>query len=147
MHGSPIASPFYCYPSGWRTIPGIFIIRSWPRPAIAPSGHHAVDLTTGQTLYQRNTGIPLAPASYKLFSTALGLLRRSDYVEHASWPPVPRMPMAAWQRIWSWPEAATPRCRPALFPTTRADSGRPLAPMAGWRTRSCNPASASSGAI
>ena len=39
-------------------------------------GIHAVDLATGQTLYQRNAGLPLAPASNtKLFSTALGLLR------------------------------------------------------------------------
>ena len=39
-------------------------------------GIHAVDLATGRVLYQRNAGIPLAPASNtKLLSTALGLLR------------------------------------------------------------------------
>jgi D-alanyl-D-alanine carboxypeptidase/D-alanyl-D-alanine-endopeptidase (penicillin-binding protein 4) len=49
---------------------------SVPAAQRAVWGIHAVDLATGQVLYQRNAGIPLAPASNtKLFSTALGLLR------------------------------------------------------------------------
>jgi serine-type D-Ala-D-Ala carboxypeptidase/endopeptidase (penicillin-binding protein 4) len=51
-------------------------ILSVPAAQRAVWGIHAVDLATGQVLYQRNSGIPLAPASNtKLFSTALGLLR------------------------------------------------------------------------
>ena len=39
-------------------------------------GIQAVDLASGRILFQRNAGIPLAPASNtKLFSTALALLR------------------------------------------------------------------------
>lgn len=49
---------------------------SAPAAQRAVWGIHAVDLATGQVLYQRNASIPLTPASNtKLFSTALGLLR------------------------------------------------------------------------
>lgn len=51
-------------------------ILSAPAAQRAVWGIHAVDLSTGQTIYQRNAGIPLATASNtKLFSTALGLFR------------------------------------------------------------------------
>lgn len=51
-------------------------ILSAPAAQRAVWGIHAVDLATGRTIYQRNAGIPLTPASNtKLFTTALGMLR------------------------------------------------------------------------